>query len=409
MTKMDPNTYPENIDENLEELNDVAAGADESSGSSINSTETEHVEGDQDTSSTIDAEDLRRLIDDLDALVMKLKAMHPDYSPPPYSTQRLVGLVENNVGRLTPEVSSGILEKMRLSINEDWFDPDTWKGMWYMLNYYLEYQGDRIKRRISGDYETDDWGLDPEFLDSIKPFFDFLYNKYWRVETTGMENIPAEGRAILVANHSGQIPWDGAMIGTAVLNEHQNHRVIRALYANWFPGMPFLSDILVKMGQTLADEENGIRLLDEDELVLVFPEGLKGISKLFKDRYQLARFGRGGFVRMALKTGSPIIPISVVGAEETYITLRHTPFVKKLTGLPVPPISLRWPWLGLFGLIPLPTKWYIDIGEPIHVSGYSADELENLILVSQLTNQVRNIIQGMIHYRLSVRTSIFTG
>jgi 1-acyl-sn-glycerol-3-phosphate acyltransferase len=356
-----------------------------------------------------DVEDIQRLVNDLDSLVVKLRAISPDYKPPIYHPQHLKTLLKDNLNALTPEFNSEMLESLRSSISEDVFDPDTWKGLWYMLNYYLEYQGDLIKRRFSGDYETDEWGLDPEFVEAVRPFFDFLSNKYFRVEVSGIDNVPEEGRGMLVANHSGQIPWDGTMIGNAMLNEHSAGRLIRALYASWFPKLPVLSSFLVKMGQTLANEENGIRLLEQEELVLVFPEGIKGISKLYKDRYKLARFGRGGFIRMALKTGAPIIPVSVVGAEETYITLRHARFISKLIGYPFFPISLRFPWFGLLGLIPLPTKWYIDFGTPIQIDHYDQESASDLILISQLTNQVRNIIQNMIFERLASRQSIFFG
>jgi len=357
----------------------------------------------------IEYDDIQRLVNELEVLVAQLRKITPDFTPPTYSQQRLLQLIEDNIERLSPNVSIDLLERIRSKVNQDILDPDTWKGMWYMLNYYLEYQGETIKRRISGEYETDDWGYDPEFLESIQPIFEYLYYKYWRVETEGIENIPGEGRALLVSNHSGQIPWDGTMIGIGVKNHHPANRLIRGLYAGWFPKIPFISSMLVKLGQTLANEENGVRLLEQEELVLVFPEGLKGITKLYKDRYKLARFGRGGFIRMALKTGSPIIPVAVVGAEETYITLRHTPFLNRMTGYPFPPISLTWPWLGLLGLVPLPTKWFIDIGKPILVDGYSTSDANNLILVSQLTNQVRNVIQKMIYERLSARQSVFFG
>ena len=355
------------------------------------------------------AEDLQRLVNDLDSLVEKLRLMTPGYSPPPYSAQRLRTFISENLDGLTADFDAGILESVRKSINEDLLDPDTWRGLWYMLNYYVEYQGDFLKRRLRGEYETDEWGLDQEFVDLVRPMFDFLYRKYFRVETSGIENIPEEGRALLVSNHSGQIPWDGSMIASAVLNEHPGGRLIRALFASWFPQLPVLSSMLIKMGQTLANEENGIRLLEQGEIVLVFPEGIKGISKLYKDRYKLARFGRGGFVRMALKTGTPIIPVSVVGAEETYITFRQTRFFSKLLGYPLPSISLRWPWLGLLGLVPLPTKWYIDFGLPIQLDRYGDGADEDIVLVSQLTNQVRNTIQNMIYQRLGERKSIFFG
>ncbi len=248
-----------------------------------------------------------------------------------------------------------------------------------------------------------------EVVDAVKPFFDFMYYKYWRVEITGLENIPEEGRALLVANHSGQLPWDGSMLGTAVYNEHPTQRIVRTLYADWFPTVPFISSLMTKTGQALASEDNGTRLLEQEQLVAVFPEGIKGVSKLYKDRYKLARFGRGGFVRMALNTSAPILPVSIVGAEETYVSLAKSPMIANLLGLPFFPISLTWPWLGPLGFIPLPTKWYIDVGEPIPTDNYAPDEASNVVLTTQLSDQVRNIIQEMIFLRLSQRKSVLFG
>ncbi len=159
----------------------------------------------------------------------------------------------------------------------------------------------------------------------------------------------------------------------------------------------------------MATEENGVRLLNQEELVAVYPEGYKGVGKLFKDRYRLARFGRGGFVRMALKTGAPMIPVSVVGAEETYISLYRSSTLAKLTGFPYFPISPTFPWFGLLGFVPLPTKWYIDIGEPIPMSEYGPEAADDIVLVSQLTDQVRNVVQDMIFARLAKRRSVFLG
>jgi 1-acyl-sn-glycerol-3-phosphate acyltransferase len=161
------------------------------------------------------------------------------------------------------------------------------------------------------------------------------------------------------------------------------------------------------MGQALATEDNGIRLLEQDELVAVFPEGHKGIGKLYRDRYRLARFDQGDFVRMALRTQTPIIPVSVVGAEETYISLAKSTTGARLTGLPYFPISPAFPWLGLLGLVPLPTKWHIDFGEPVVLDGYGADAAQNLVLLSQVSDQVRNTVQEMIHTRLARRRSVF--
>ena len=355
-------------------------------------------------------EELRRqLADQLDQLVDRVKASTPEYIPPAFSAHRLIRMVEQNLKRFSPEMSLAILERLRSAIGEDLFDVDTWKGIWYMVNYSLEYQGDVLKRRLSGEYETDEWGYDPEFMEAVKPFFDFMYKTYWRVETSGIENIPDEGRALLVSNHSGQLPWDVTMLGLAVYNEHPNQRLVRSLYATWFPMLPFVSAFLTRMGQALATEENGIRLLEKDEVVAVFPEGYKGVGKLYKDRYRLARFSRGGFVRMAMSTQAPIIPVSVVGAEETYISLAKVDAFAKLIGFPYFPISPTFPWLGPLGFIPLPTKWYIDFGEPIPVDSYHEGAANNMMLVSQLADQVRNVVQEMIFKRLAGRKSIFLG
>jgi 1-acyl-sn-glycerol-3-phosphate acyltransferase len=351
----------------------------------------------------------QELMKELDQLITRLHQMHPGYNPPPFSPRKLMDLVEENVGRMPPELQLGILQKLRKTIGEDLFDLDTWKGMWYMLNYSLEYQTDVFKRRVTGEYETDEWGLDREYLEAVRPFFEFMYKRYWRVATTGIENIPDEGRALLVVNHSGQLPWDGAMVASAVMLEHPNQRLARTLYATWFPTLPFFSDMFVKCGQVLATDDNGVRLLEQDELVAVYPEGYKGVGKLFKDRYHLARFGRGGFVRMALRTRAPIIPVAVVGAEETYISLAKSNIMAKLTGFPYFPISPTWPWTGLLGFVPLPTKWFIDFGEPIPTDKYKPNSENNLMLVSQLTDQVRNVVQEMIYDRLSKRRSVFFG
>jgi 1-acyl-sn-glycerol-3-phosphate acyltransferase len=302
-----------------------------------------------------------------------------------------------------------MLNQLRSGVAKDFFDLDTWKGIWYVVNYSIDSQKEFLKRRVAGEFETDEWGYDQEIVDAVKPFFQFLYKRYWRVQVSGIENIPEEGRALLVSNHSGQLPFDGSMVGLAIFNEHPTQRIVRTLYADWFPTLPVISALFVKLGQTLATEENGIRLLESEQLVAVYPEGYKGIGKLFRDRYRLARFGRGGFVQMALQTGAPIIPVSVVGAEETYISLAKSDFMARLIGFPYFPISPTFPWLGLLGFIPIPSKWYIDFGQAIPMDGYGSKLADNTMLVSQLTDQVRNIVQEMIYTRLSERKSVLFG
>lgn len=356
-----------------------------------------------------DEELYQQLAAKADELTERVQELVPDYQPPPFSPRGLVALIEELLSKYPKEVQIGVLEQLRGALSQDMFDPEIWKGAWFMLNYMLRYNVDLVRRRFTGEYDTDEWGLDWELVDLLLPLFSFLYKSYWRVETTGLENVPIEGRALLVANHSGQLPWDGMMIGTAILTEHPSGRLIRGLYAGILPRIPWVSTLLVRLGQTLATVENGTRLLEQEELVAVFPEGYKGTGKLFKDRYRLARFGRGGFARMALNTGAPIIPVSVVGSEETYITLAKFPTFSEITGIPYLPITLRFPWLGLFGITPLPTKWYIDFGEPIYVDNGDPNAADNVAYVSQVTDQVRSTIQEMVHDRLAQRRSIFFG
>lgn len=346
----------------------------------------------------------RELGQELDALVSRLRQAFPAYEPPPFTSP---GRFEQ-VRRYVTGLPAG-LQRFRPNLNEDLFDPQVWRGLWYLANYTLKYQADFAKRRLTGEFETDPWGLDWEFVQLARPFFEFMYDRYWRIEMSGVEHIPEQGRALLVCNHSGQLPWDGSMLATGIYNLHPRARLARSLYDTWFPTLPFFSTILERGGQVLATVENGTRLLEQEELVAVFPEGIKGVGKLFRDRYRLARFGRGGFIRMALDTQSPIYPVSIVGAEETYISLAKSELIARMINFPFFPISITWPWLGLLGFVPLPTKWYIDIGPALPMDGYSPGASSDLVLVARLTDQVRNTIQEMVNARLAQRKSVFFG
>ncbi len=257
------------------------------------------------------------------------------------------------------------------------------------------------------NYAVDEFGFDPEWTEALLPLFEVLYRDYWRIETTGIENVPATGRAMLVANHAGVLPWDGTMIKTAVFVAHPRPRHVRALVASLFMGMPVLSWFLRRTGQTVGHPDDTRRLLERDQLVLVFPEGVRGTGKHYEDRYKLRRFGRGGFVSTAIRAGAPIIPVSVVGAEEIYPMIGDLSGVAKLFGLPYFPVTPFWPWLGPLGLIPLPSKWRIQFHPAIHVEENPPDSADDQNLVMALSDQVRDTIQQGLYDNLKVRRGVF--
>ncbi len=274
---------------------------------------------------------------------------------------------------------------------------------------------DRVARVMAAAHfswhaeETDEFGYDPRFTETLRPFLEFMYAVWWRVETTGIERVPGSGPTLVVANHSGVLPWDGPMINVALRHEHPARRHCRMLALDMFALLPFLAPLLAKSGAIRANPENAIRILERGELVGVFPEGVKGVGKPFKNRYKLARFGRGGFVRIALKTGATIVPTAVVGAEEIHPNLAQANFIGRPFGLPYFPLTPTFPWLGLIGTIPFPTKWSIDFGEPLDLSRYPKDAADDPILVNRLSEQVRQQIQTIIDGRLARRRSIWFG
>jgi 1-acyl-sn-glycerol-3-phosphate acyltransferase len=257
--------------------------------------------------------------------------------------------------------------------------------------------------------ETDDFGADRRFAETLEPLLEFLYAVWWRVEASGIEHVPAEGPGLIVANHSGVLPYDGIMVQLAVRHEHPARRVCRMLALDMFALLPALAPILAKSGSVRANPANAERLLRRGELVGVFPEGVKGVGKRFRDRYKLARFGRGGFIRIALRTGSPIVPCAVVGAEEIHPVMAKADWVGRPFGLPYFPITPTFPLLGPLGVVPLPTKWTIDFGDPLDLSEHGPEGAKDPILVNRLSQQVRETIQGMIDGRVARRRSVWFG
>jgi 1-acyl-sn-glycerol-3-phosphate acyltransferase len=263
-----------------------------------------------------------------------------------------------------------------------------------------------LRRRATGDYTVDEYGFDREvterfFYAAIRP----IAEKWFRVEVRGADNIPAEGGALLVSNHSGTVPLDGLVTGVSIFDHTGRH--LRPLGADLLFRLPMVGELARKGGATLACNEDAERMLRGGELVGVWPEGFKGIGKPYSERYKLQRFGRGGFVSAAIRTGVPIIPCSVVGAEEIYPLVGNLPSLARLLGMPYVPITPLFPAFGLLGLVPLPSKWLIEFGEPIRTDNHEAGAADDPMLVFDTTDQVRETIQQTLYSLLMQRRSVF--
>ena len=249
-----------------------------------------------------------------------------------------------------------------------------------------------------------DGGLDPTFLDRTAPLLEFLWSRYFRVRLRGIENVPDSGPAMLVGNHSGGIPYDGALLLHGIRRDHPRHRRVRPLVANFAFRAGWMANVVARIGGVPASRENALPLLASGELVAVFPEGLRGVGKLYRERYRMARFGRGGFVRLAAEAQVPIIPVAIVGAEEIHPVIGKLTRLAEPLGLPYIPITPTFPWLGPLGLLPVPSKWTIQIGPPIAPPA-PADKSGLL----QVAENVRGTIDTMIADLLIQRRSILFG
>lgn len=263
------------------------------------------------------------------------------------------------------------------------------------------------RRRLIGQYEVDDFGFDAELTDYVfHPLLRTLYKHWFRTEVLDVANLPADGAALVVANHSGTVPLDALMLCLAIHDEHPAHRYMRLLAADYVFRLPVVSDLARKSGATLACNPDVDRLLHEGQVVGVFPEGFKGVGKHYYERYKLQRFGRAGFVSVALRNRAPIIPVAIVGAEETYPMLGNIKPLARLLGAPYFPVTPTFPWLGPLGMLPLPSKWLIQFGEPIDTAAW-ADHADDPAFVFNLSDQVRETIQGMLHELLKRRPDPF--
>jgi 1-acyl-sn-glycerol-3-phosphate acyltransferase len=257
--------------------------------------------------------------------------------------------------------------------------------------------------------EVDDFGLDPAYEQRFRPLAEFLYRRYFRVKTEGIANVPASGRAIVVANHSGTLPLDGLILRSAFRLEHPAARELRWLAEDFLFYLPFAGVFMNRVGAIRACQENAERLLAKENLVAVFPEGVQGIRKLFRERYRLQRFGRGGYIRLALRMRAPLVPCAIVGAEETNPLLYRVEYLANLLGLPYIPVTPTFPLLGPLGLVPAPSRWRIEFGEPISLDNYGPESAEDHVLVGRLSERVRATIQGMLDKGVRERRSIWFG
>ena len=261
-----------------------------------------------------------------------------------------------------------------------------------------------LPRRDIGELGVDPFGFDPEVLPVVAGPVAWLYRRYFRVLAFGVEHVPADGRVLLVANHSGQLPFDGLMIGAAMVLDRTPPRMVRSMVERWVPQLPWISTLFARTGQIVGTPENCRRLLERDEAILVFPEGVRGIAKTFARRYQLQRFG-SGFARLALATQTPVVPVGVVGAEEQAPALANLERVARALRMPAFPITPTFPALGPAGLLPLPTRYRIYFGPPLQLTGGAeADEAQ----IRSEVERVRLAVEGLVARGLSERTGIFS-
>lgn len=267
----------------------------------------------------------------------------------------------------------------------------------------LRVRSEMLPRTELGELGVDPFGFDPEFLPYAGAPLHWLYRKYFRVQAYGIDHVPATGRVLLVSNHSGQLPFDGLMIAAAMVLERNPPRMVRSMVERWIPRLPWVSTFFARTGQVLGTPDNCRHLLEREEAILVFPEGIRGISKTFNKRYQLERFGKG-FMRLALENQTPIVPVAVIGAEEQAPALANAKQLAKLLSMPAFPITPTFPALGPLGLLPLPTRYRIYFGAPISFKGTGEEEDS---MISNHVEAVRLAITELLARGLAKRTSIF--
>jgi 1-acyl-sn-glycerol-3-phosphate acyltransferase len=278
----------------------------------------------------------------------------------------------------------------------DWLPQPIWD-----LRSEIDERMARIPTRLNS-YGYDAWGFHPATAARAMFTMALLYRYWFRVQVHGIERIPA-GRVLLISNHAGQIALDAAMIGTATFLDNEPPRIVRGMGEYWLPTVPWVNELMVRSGSVVGTRKNCIDLLANEEAVIAFPEGVRGMNKLIWERYQLQEFGHG-FMRLALETGAPIVPIAVVGSEEQAPGIANLRPLARLLRMPAFPITLTFPALGPLGLLPLPVKYHIYFGEPMFFEGNPSDEDE---VIAEKVEQVKGQIASMLTHGLASRRSLF--
>jgi 1-acyl-sn-glycerol-3-phosphate acyltransferase len=263
-------------------------------------------------------------------------------------------------------------------------------------------------RHVPGGAVADEFGFDPEFNARVLiPVARFFYQQWFRVRMRGLEHVPPHGPALVVPNHSGTLPVDAVMLQAGLYDEHPAHRNLRLLGADLLYEIPLLAEMARKGGHARATPANADALLRAGELVGVFPEGFKGIGKPFAERYQLQRFGRGGFAATAIRSQVPLIPCAIVGAEEIYPMVGNAKPIAEWLGLPYFPITPMFPWLGPIGVVPLPSRWIIEFCPPVPTDCYAPDSAADPAVIADLSGRIRGTIQRKLDDLLDERGPAF--
>jgi len=252
---------------------------------------------------------------------------------------------------------------------------------------------DALPKHNMGSQGYDPWGLNPDTAKISFMAVRWLYDNYFRARAFGLDNIPAEGRLLIVGNHSGQLPMDGVMVSFAVANQPENARLPRSMIERWFPSVPFLGNWMNSVGGVIGDPKNCAKMLERDEAIVVFPEGIRGSGKSYRLRYQLQRFGHG-FMHLAMEHNTPIVPVGVVGCEETMPSLANIKPLARVLGLPYFPLA---------PLVPLPARVFMNFGKPMHYANDARNERD----VEWRVEEVKDAIRDLIDTGIAQRKSIF--